>query len=59
MMAELQTIYDKLAYINEELGILKAQMDIVMWFIGINIVAWVGLIVTAVGKKMLKNNKNK
>lgn len=35
---------------------LKAQVDIIMWFIAINVVAWVGLVINIMGKKLLRNN---
>ena len=43
--------------LNREMGSVMADLAMIKWFMGINIVAWVGLIVSIIGKKLFKNNK--
>jgi len=44
--------------INHELGGMMADVAMIKWFMGINIVAWVGLMVATIGRKIFRNNKD-
>ena len=43
--------------INRELGGIETSITFIQWFIGINVVAWVGVVVSFIGKKLFRNNK--
>jgi len=52
----IRTLNDDYTALSVSYAEIKAQVDIIMWFIGINVVAWLGLLVSILGKKF-KNNK--
>ena len=43
------------AILNGEMGGVLAELGIIKWFIGINVIAWVGIIVGAIWKKLIRN----
>lgn len=43
--------------LNAEMGGVLAELAIIKWFIMINVIAWLGLIVGTVGKKLFNGNK--
>ena len=42
--------------LNIEMGGVLATQKIIMWFIGINVALWVGILVNIIAKKIFKNN---
>ena len=44
-----------IAVLNSEMGGVLAELGIIKWFIGINVIAWVGIIVGTIWKKLIKN----
>ena len=45
-----------IAVLNGEMGAVQAQLSMVVWFMGINIVAWVGIIVAGLAKLIFKKS---
>ena len=41
--------------LNSEMGGVLAIQKIIMWFIAINVLSWVGLIIGLIGKRVFKN----
>jgi len=48
---------DELGDLSVQYAAIKAQVDIIMWFIAINIITWVGAVVGLFIRKIFKNGK--
>lgn len=53
----IEVINGELGQGFRELAAIEARVEIMTWFIGVNVAAWIGLLVNLIGKR-LGNNKN-
>lgn len=53
----IAVLNDDYTALSASVAALEAKMETVQWFIGVNVVAWIGLMVSAFGKKLFRNGK--
>ena len=56
LLSLAQTNATHIDTLNREMGIVQAELGMIKWFIGANLVVWIGIIGKAIGDKILRKN---
>ena len=48
---------EHIGILNREMGEVLAELTIIKWFLGINVVVWLGAIVGLIVKRLVKNGR--
>lgn len=54
LWTSVQEIQTRVTTMNHEMGGIEAQIEMIKWFIGANVVAWIGVITSAVWQIIIR-----
>lgn len=54
LWASIQEIQMRTTTMNHELGMVQAEIEMIKWFIGANVIAWIGVITSAIWQIIMR-----